>query len=117
MSLLDDLQAIDLSAIVNARGSIRVAVDDGELRALLEGGAAQAALAGLGQSIANLGSTFSSPEAILRPIADSIGGISGSISLDGLPIQRYVSAVSEGVTVILRIIEGIERDPNNIGAF
>jgi hypothetical protein len=117
MSLLDDLQAIDLSAIVNARGSIRIAVDDGELRALLEGGAAQAALAGLGQSIANLGSTFSSPEAILRPIADSIGGISGSISIDGLPIQRYVSAVSEGVTVILRLIEGLESDPNNIGAF
>lgn len=117
MSLLDDLRGIDFSAVVQARGSISVAVQDPDLQSILQGGAAQAALAGLGQSMQNLQGTFSSPEAILRPVIDTIGGLNVNLSTKDLPIDRYVSAVGEGTQVVLRIIDGLASDPNNVGAF
>ena len=43
MSLLEELQSIDLSGIANARGSISAAVSGPELQALLNDGAAQTA--------------------------------------------------------------------------
>src|SRR4051812_26586494 len=73
MSLLDDLQNIDLSGIVSAKGSISVSIQTPGLQAAISGGAAQTALAGLGGSLGSVRSQFSSPEALLKPIVDAVG--------------------------------------------
>lgn len=115
MSLLEDLRDLDLSAVVSARGSISIAVQSPDLQAVLGGGAAQTALAGLGQSLASFRGDFSDPSALLRPLVDAVGALRGHLSTDGLPIARYLSTVSDGVTVALRLIEGLDRDPLALG--
>lgn len=116
MSVLDDLRGLDLSAIVNARGSIASVVANPQLQALISGGAAQSALGGLGQSLSQLQSNFTSPEALLQPVMNTLSGLSGALGACDLPIDRYASGVSEGIQVVLRIIDGLQSDPNNFGA-
>jgi hypothetical protein len=115
MSLLDDLRALDLSAIVSARGSISAAVQAPELQAVLGGGAAQTALAGLGQSLASFRGEFGDPAALLAPVVDAVGALRGVFATAGLPLDRYVSAVGEGVTIAVQLVDGLDRDPLALG--
>ncbi len=115
MSLLDELHSIDLSGIVSARGSISASVAAPDLQAVVSGGAAQTAMAGLGASLTSFRSDFSDPAALLHPLVDAVGGLKGHFSLDGVPIDRYLSSVSEGVTIAVSLVEGLDRDPLAIG--
>lgn len=111
MSLLSDLQGIDLSGIVSARGSITASLQAPALQSLLQGGAAQAALGGLGDSIGRLRGSVSDPAALLKPIVDAVGGISGHLDIGHLPLPKLLDAVGEGVAIVLRLVEGIDRSP------
>lgn len=115
MSLLDDLRGIDLSAIVSARGQISTAISSPDLQSLLSGGAAQTALAGLGGSIASLRGQFADPSALLGPIVDAVGGLKGHMSIEGIPVDRYLTTVSEGIRVAATLVDGLDRDPLAVG--
>ncbi|HLF78899.1 MAG TPA: hypothetical protein VJB57_15580 [Dehalococcoidia bacterium] len=114
MTLLEELQSIDVSGIAGARGSIKVSVQSPQLTAVLEGGAAQAALAGLGSSLGSFKADFSEPEALLRPLLDACEELLGPLKLDGLPLADYVEAVSEGVTIVTSIFESLSGDPEKL---
>ena len=110
MTLLEDLESLDLSAVVDARGRISGAISSPELTSILEGGAAQTALGGLGESLAQI-QGFESPEALLRPLVDAAGGLTGSFSLESLPLGEYAGAVREGAETLARLFGDVDDEP------
>ena len=72
MSLLEDLEALDLSNILDARASISVSINGTEIQALLGGGAAQTVLGDLGTTLADLRASLDNPAALLQPLIDAI---------------------------------------------
>ncbi len=117
MSLLQELQSLDLSAVVEARGSIKVAVESPDLQAMLSGGAAQTALAGLGGSMQSLRDSLDEPAALISPLVDAIAALGDTLNLDELPLGQYLKAVSDGATTVARLFEGLGADPNLAGQF
>ena len=117
MTLLQDLESLDLTEIIEARDSIRRAVERPELQAILSGGAAQTALADLGSSLQTLRDTADEPAALLRPLVDAVADLAGSISLDDVPVDQYLEAVREGASLMARLFEGLDGDPATFGQF
>lgn len=115
MSLLTDLQSIDLSSILDARGSITASVNSPELQEILKGGAAQTALASLGSSLGDLQADFSSPEDLLRPLSEAFSQLGGSIQVGDLPIEALRQAVEQGAEIVRSLVEGLDQDPLAIG--
>jgi len=115
MSLLQDLQSLDVSAVIEARGAISVAVESPDLQAMLSGGAAQTALAGLGESMQTLRESLDDPAALVTPLIDAVAALGDTLTLDDLPLGEYLAAVSEGATTVARLFEGLGGDPNLAG--
>jgi hypothetical protein len=116
MSLLTDLHSLDLAKIQNARASLHAAVSGSDLQSIVNGGAAQTALAGLGSSLSTLQNSFQRPEALLQPLVGAVGSLTGSLNLDGVPVGPYLSAVSDGATILIELIEGLQGDPAKLTA-
>jgi hypothetical protein len=116
MTLLADLQSIDLGQIVTARASIRAAVDNPELQAVLDGGAAQSALAGLGGGLQTLREGFDEPAALLQPLVEAVTGLLAPLSTDDLPLDRYLEAVQAGAALIAGLLQGFGSDASQFGA-
>lgn len=106
MSLLEEMQQINTSGIVSARGSISVSVQADGLQGLIGGGAAQTVLGSLGDVLGQIRS-LENPEALLGPIVEAVGGLRGTMSSDSLPISDFIRAVSEGIDIIVGLIEAI----------
>lgn len=115
MSLLQDLQNLDLSGIVEARGSITLALTDPQLQALLEGGAARAVLGELGQSLASLRDTLDSPAALLQPLLAALTELAGPLNLSTQDIGPYLRAVREGGEILSRLLADFDGDPATLG--
>ncbi|MGE0824800.1 MAG: hypothetical protein AB7P18_22110 [Candidatus Binatia bacterium] len=117
MSLLQDLQNIDLSGIIQARGNIRTAVEAPALQEVLRGGAAQTALAGLGGAVADLRENFDNPQTLLQPLSQAITELANQFDIEQVPLTRYLDAVREGATIIGGIFENLSGDPAQLGRF
>ena len=115
MSLLEDLQSLDLSAIVNARGSISGSVSTPQVQSILQGGAASSALGGLGSNLQSLQATFPSPEALLRPVVDAVAGLGVHFNVQGLPVPAFAEAVREGASIAGRIVSMAGSNPSDFG--
>jgi hypothetical protein len=115
MTLLEDLQNLDLSAIVNARADITVSINSPQLQQTLAGGAAETALSSLAEAIETLRTAADNPTALIQPLIEAITALLGPLNLDGVPIAPYVEAVRDGTTLILSLFEGIDRDPAILG--
>jgi hypothetical protein len=116
MTLLDDLQSLDLSPILDARGSITVTVQAPELQAVVDGGAAQAALAEAGASIAALQDSFGEPADLIQPLLDAMSELIGPLSGDALPLQEYVAAVQQGAEIIVQLFSVFDGDVTSWGS-
>lgn len=114
MTLIADLESLDLSGIINARASIRVSVSGPDLQAVLQGGAAQAALAGLGTSLATLRADFQNPAALLRPLMEAVSRV-GGLDIAGVPVGAYIMAVREGADIMAGLFRGLGADPEVLG--
>src|SRR5262245_28713518 len=112
MNLLEDLKGLDVSSIVEARDTISATIGNPDLKAILSGGAVQAALGPFGEVLAKLKSQ--NPAQVLQPLADGLGDLIGSFDLSNLPLVEYLDAVREGAAVIARFLEGID-DPSQLG--
>ena len=116
MSLLDDLKNIDLSAIVEARGTLSVTISADDVQGLIDSGAAEAALGQLGSLIRQLEEAVENPEALLEPIVEALLELLEEIEIDGVPIEPYVDAVREGIRIIGDLLEGFDGRVGRIGA-
>ncbi|WOD39729.1 hypothetical protein [Nodosilinea sp. E11] len=115
MTLLEDLQSLDLSAIVNARADITVSINSPQLQQVLQGGAGETALGSLSEAIETLRTAADNPTALLQPLMAAIATLLEPLNIDGVPIGQYVEAVRDGTTLILSLFEGIDRDPAILG--
>lgn len=115
MSLLEDLQNIDLSGIINARGSISIAIDNPQLKALLAGGASQTVLGDLGSTIGSIQASLKNPTALLSPLLDAVGELAGPLNLNGVDIARYLAAVREGAEILTDLLSEFDGNPTSIG--
>ncbi len=106
MSLLDQMRELDISGIVSARGNISVSVNADGLQGLLGDGAIQTVLGSLGGALDQVRS-LDSPEALLGPIINAVGGLRSSISSDDLPIADYIGAISSAVDIVVGLIGSI----------
>ena len=115
MSLLDDLQNLDLSGIVNARGSISLAIDNPQLQALFSGGAAQNVLGELGSSLGSLRASIDNPAALVGPLINAVGELAGPLNLKGIAIDRYLAAVHEGAEILSEVLAEFDGNPSSLG--
>src|SRR5438552_3716129 len=101
MSLLDDLQHIDLSGIVSAKGNISASIQAPGLQAALSGGAAQTALAGLGGSLGSIRSSFPNPESLLKPVVDAVSAQGVHFDASSVKLGDLGSAIESGLGIIV----------------
>lgn len=116
MSLITDLETIDLSGIVNARASISVSVQAPGLQDILAGGAAEIALSDLGANLSSLTSSIGGPEDLLQPLADGLSSVTGLIGDVDFPIEDYLSSIDETRDVLDRLLAILTSDPTKIGS-
>ncbi len=115
MSLLQELQSLDLSAIVDARATIRVTLDTDDIKAIVQGGTSVTALGDFGQALQQLRDGLENPADLLRPLMDAMGALSGKLGIDNALFDRYLSAVREGAGILVGLFEGIDGDPALFG--
>ncbi|CAN7555995.1 MULTISPECIES: hypothetical protein [unclassified Variovorax] len=115
MSLLGDLQSIDLGAIVQARGSISVSVSTPQMQALMDAGAASSALGSLGGGIDGLRTAFPAPDALLKPLVAALEQLGGRFDVGDLPLADYAKAVGEGLSFVTHLAKSVSGEPANFG--
>lgn len=115
MTLLEDLQSIDLSGIIAARGSISVSVQNPEIQALLQGGAVQTALGSLGTSLQTVRDSFDDPAALIQPLMDALGELAAPLNTADLPLDDYLQAVRAGGEILARLFADFDGDPASLG--
>ncbi|HEX8001086.1 MAG TPA: hypothetical protein VF519_00155 [Mycobacteriales bacterium] len=113
MTLLDDLRALDLSAITSARADISLSVNGEGVQAIVDGGAVTSALGDVGVKLAALTDAMRSPESLLEPLATELLRVGNAVDarVASLPIDDYVRAVQEGIAVVASLLDGVADDP------
>lgn len=114
MTLLDDIRAIDLSSIVDAKLSVRAAVDTDQLRALVADGPARQVLGDLGAALAGATEGLGDPAALLGPLVEGLGRVPGLLGLDGLPVADYLGAVQQGAEILALVVGGLSGDLSSL---
>ncbi len=114
MSLVEELQSLDVSRIVSAKGAISIAINDPELKKLIESGATQSALAGLGGALGELRQALPDASALARPLANGLTSLGGEIT-ERVPIDRYLGAVRDGAEFVGRFVENFTGDVASLG--
>ena len=109
MTLLSDLEALDLSAILDARVTISGSLSSDGITAVLDGDTIQTALGGLGDPLSLL-SSLQNPEALVGPLLGAFGELAGSLDIDDFPLAEYVEAVREGAEILAELL-GIGGEP------
>lgn len=110
MSLLDDLNAIDVSVVVDARGLVSLALQNEDLQKLLNDGPALTVLGDLGQLLSAVEGDFSNPETFVAPLIGALGGIAGEIEFDNADINAAIDVVEQGATILSGALSGLGGD-------
>lgn len=113
MTLLEDLQSIDLSGVINARGSISASINSPELQALLQGGAAQTVLGELGSTLQALRESAGQPAGLLEPLIEAISEL--PLGLENVDIDEYLAAVREGAEILTRLLADFDGSAGSLG--
>lgn len=114
MTLLDDLQALDLSAIVEAKADISIAVEAPDLLALVDDGAVGRVLGDLGTAVAAAVAAVDEPEQLVAPLLSAFADLLGSLDTD-IEVDDYVRAVSDAARVVAAIVTMLGGEPDGIG--
>jgi hypothetical protein len=115
MSLLDDLHGLDVSGIVNARGSITSALNAPGLQSVMSSGPASSVLGSLGSSLDVLKNSFGSPDALLKPVSDVVSSLGVHFDPSHLPIGDLGKAVSQGMEFVTQIMASVNGNPADFG--
>jgi hypothetical protein len=115
MSLLDDLHGLNISGVVNARGSITAALNAPGLQSLMSSGPASSALGSLGSGLDVLKNSFGSPDALLKPVSDVVSGLGIHFDPSHLPIGDLGKAVGQGMQFVTQIMASVNGNPADFG--
>lgn len=113
MSLLEELEALDLTNILNARASITLSLEGDAIQGLLSGGAAQTVLGDLGATLEQLRGSLDDPVALVGPLVDAIAAL--PLGLDQLEVGRYLEAVREGAEILVRLLADFDGSAASLG--
>lgn len=113
MSLLDDLQAIDVSAVITAQAEFSASIDITVTG--LDAGSAQVALGELGTLLGRLEALADGPGQLLQPLADALLSLIDRLAPDDLPLDDYLDAVRRGSELIVELFRGLEGSPEHLG--
>jgi hypothetical protein len=115
MSLLDDLHGLDVSAVVNARGSITSVLNAPGLQSMLSSGPASSVLGSLGSSLDVVKKSFASPDALLKPVSDIVSGLGIHFDPSHLPLGDLGKAVGQGMEFVTQIMASVNGNPADFG--
>lgn len=115
MSLIEDLKRIDVSGIVDARGSLSASISGPQISGIVNGGAASNVLGGLGSSIDALRADIPDGAALLQPLAKAIEGLAGHFDAGHLPIAELGKGIEQGLDFITALTGSITGDPSDFG--
>jgi len=115
MSLLDDLQNIDLGDILDARAGISASVSGGEVEIILDGGAVTSALGPLGEELARVAGSLDDPQGLMAPLLALFTELLDRIGGTDLPIAELARAVTEGVGILAELFGNLADDPLSAG--
>ncbi|MEV0644072.1 hypothetical protein AB0I28_02290 [Phytomonospora sp. NPDC050363] len=115
MSLLDDLQNIDLSDILDARAGISASVSTDGVQVVIDGGAVTSALGPLGEQLTAVVDALDDPAALMAPLLALFTELLDRVGATDLPIADLARAVTEGVEILAGVLNGIADDPLSAG--
>ncbi len=115
MTLLEDLQSLDLSAILDAKADISITVNGDSLLKLAEQGPAQSVLGDLGTVIGTATAAMEDPEELVAPLVELIGSLLDHLDLGDLPLAEYVDTITAAARIIAQVVTTITGDPLAIG--
>ena len=115
MSLIEDLRAIDVSQIVSARGQVTASIQAPGVSAAVSAGPASSALGSLGSALDALRSDFPDAGALIRPLGDALGGLSGKFGFDHLPLLDLTQAMGEGLEFVIGLAGSVTGDTADFG--
>lgn len=116
MTLLDDLNALDLSGIVSAKGDIEVGFGSADLAGLVADGSVTAALGDLGTVLAVVTGGLDDPEALVAPIVAAFADLADQLVPDDLPVTAYAEAVTTGARLVGGLVAQLSGDPRGMSA-
>lgn len=115
MTLLDDLQALDLSAVIDAKADISVTINGDAMGSLVAQGGASAVLGDLGTVIATATAALDDPTALIGPITNALTAVLDEIGLDDVPLADYIEAVGTAARIVADIVAMLTGDPRAVG--
>lgn len=115
MSLLDDLRGLDISDIVDARGSLTASISAPGIQSTVQAGPASSALGDLGSALDTLREGVPDAAALLRPLAEAFGPLAGRFGADHLPIAELGDAVREGLEFVISLAASVSGEPAEFG--
>lgn len=114
MTLLDDLQALDLSDIIDAKADINIAISADEITRLIDEGAVTRTLGDVGLAIEVAVAAVEDPATIVEPLGELLLSIVEQIDTGDVPVAEYVEAVAAAARVIASLITMLTGDSNAI---
>ena len=115
MSLISELKGLDLSAIVDAKASVSLAVNTPDLQKILNEGAVTSMMGSLGGTLSSLQTSLDiKPEDMIEPLAKAIQELAGQVNVTDIPIADLLKAVADGAEILAGLIGGLNGDLNEI---
>lgn len=112
MSLLKDLQGLDLSSIANAKLSVNASLEIPELQRLLGSEGISVTLGPLNDTLSSLQGSLSDPEKLLEPLLQAVLSLAKQLKLDQALVDGLLSQVGEGAGILKAVLEGLAGDPS-----
>ena len=111
MSLLEDLQGLDLSGIANAKVSVSASLEVPELQRLLGGDGISVTLGPLNDTLSSLQGSLNDPEKLLEPLLQAVLALGKQLKLDQSLVNALLSQVGDGAGILKAVLEGLAGDP------
>lgn len=115
MTLVQELQALDLSRILDARTSISLSLGTDGFNAMVSGGATVTALGDFGRSLTDLQRMLDDPSELIRPLVDAVVPLGGRFAPDMAVFGRYRASVEAGADVLGGLLGTLSADPALFG--
>ena len=115
MTLIDDLQALDVSGVIDARGTITATAGGDELSAILSGDVGAVVLGDVGAALDAVRAAVDDPEALFSAVLDALPDVAAIPGLEELDLDEWERAVREGAEIVGDLVAVLGGDLEGVG--
>lgn len=115
MTLIDDLQALDLQGVIDARATITVTAEGPELTGVLSGDVGAGALGDLGTALEAVRAAAEDPEALLQAVVDALPDVGAIPGLEDIDFDEWERAVRTGAEIVGDLVAALGGDLDGVG--